>query len=198
MKTLTSKLFGFALITAIVLSSCNTTIEVAKRQHRKGYHIAFNKKDSKNSITNIQEEQNTPVGKTTSEGETTAAIETPKENKTIAPIAKTETSVAPSENIKTTQKKVKKPSFAKTYKAIKKAKKEIQNIVSKKGDFQTASYDDTDTESLLLLILAILLPPLAVYLVRDLGVEFWISVILTLLFWLPGIIYAILVVLGEI
>ena len=57
---------------------------------------------------------------------------------------------------------------------------------------------DTDTNTLLLVILAILLPPLAVYLHEgEINNRFWISLILTLLGWLPGIIYALVVILGN-
>jgi uncharacterized membrane protein YqaE (UPF0057 family) len=44
-------------------------------------------------------------------------------------------------------------------------------------------------------IAAILLPPLGIFLARGLGLEFWIGVALTILFWLPGILYALAVVL---
>ncbi|HPD54609.1 MAG TPA: YqaE/Pmp3 family membrane protein [Bacteroidia bacterium] len=46
----------------------------------------------------------------------------------------------------------------------------------------------------LLIVLCILLPPLAVFLKFGIGTEFWISLILTLIFWLPGVIYALIVV----
>ncbi|MBU0486718.1 MAG: YqaE/Pmp3 family membrane protein [Bacteroidetes bacterium] len=52
-------------------------------------------------------------------------------------------------------------------------------------------------EGLLLLILAIFIPPLAVYLAVDICDAFWINIILTLLFLLPGIIHAIYVILNE-
>jgi uncharacterized membrane protein YqaE (UPF0057 family) len=56
-----------------------------------------------------------------------------------------------------------------------------------------------DERTLLLVILAILLPPLAVYLHQgEINSKFWISLILTLIFWLPGMIYSLLVVLGEV
>ena len=58
--------------------------------------------------------------------------------------------------------------------------------------------DNTDVGFLLLVILAIILPPVAVYLVRGLDVHFWLSILLTLLFWLPGVIHALLVVFGAI
>ncbi|RYF79670.1 MAG: YqaE/Pmp3 family membrane protein [Chitinophagaceae bacterium] len=48
----------------------------------------------------------------------------------------------------------------------------------------------------MLVILAILLPPLAVYLHEGTtNTRFWISLLLTLLLWLPGVIYALIVVL---
>lgn len=57
--------------------------------------------------------------------------------------------------------------------------------------------DDVNTNTLLLAILAILLPPLAVGLHEHaLNGKFWLSVLLTLLFWLPGVIYALFVVLS--
>ena len=56
--------------------------------------------------------------------------------------------------------------------------------------------DDTSTNTLLLVILAILLPPLAVYLHENaINGKFWLSILLTLLFWIPGVIYALIVVL---
>ncbi|NP_001316492.1 protein RARE-COLD-INDUCIBLE 2A-like [Solanum lycopersicum] len=41
------------------------------------------------------------------------------------------------------------------------------------------------------ILLAIILPPLGVFLKFNCQVEFWICVLLTLFGWLPGIIYAI-------
>ncbi len=50
----------------------------------------------------------------------------------------------------------------------------------------------------LLIVLAILLPPLAVYLhQQEINNKFWISLVLTLLFWLPGVVYALVVVLDA-
>lgn len=58
---------------------------------------------------------------------------------------------------------------------------------------------DTDTSMVLLVILAILLPPLAVYLKEgEINSRFWISLILTLLFWIPGVIFAMLIVFDAI
>lgn len=58
-----------------------------------------------------------------------------------------------------------------------------------------ASVTQQFTDQLLLVILAILLPPLAVFLLLGFGNEFWLDVILTILGWLPGIIYALILIL---
>jgi uncharacterized membrane protein YqaE (UPF0057 family) len=61
-----------------------------------------------------------------------------------------------------------------------------------------AAQAEPSTNTVLLVILAILLPPLAVYLHQGaINTKFWISLVLTLLFWIPGVIYALLVVLGA-
>ena len=50
----------------------------------------------------------------------------------------------------------------------------------------------------LAIIFAILIPPLGVYLYQNaITTKFWISLVLTLLFWLPGAIYSLLVVTGN-
>ncbi|GAA4339074.1 YqaE/Pmp3 family membrane protein [Flaviaesturariibacter amylovorans] len=47
-------------------------------------------------------------------------------------------------------------------------------------------------------IFAILVPPLGVYLHEgEINNRFWISLILTLLFFIPGMIYALVIVLGD-
>lgn len=47
------------------------------------------------------------------------------------------------------------------------------------------------------IVAAALLPPLGIFLARGLGPEFWIGTLLTILFWIPGIIFALAVVLRR-
>ena len=44
---------------------------------------------------------------------------------------------------------------------------------------------------LVLIIIAILLPPLAAFLVVGLGTHFWINLVLTFVFFIPGVLHAI-------
>lgn len=46
------------------------------------------------------------------------------------------------------------------------------------------------------IIAAVLLPPLGVFLVAGLGRDFWIAMGLTTLFYLPGMAFALFIVLG--
>jgi uncharacterized membrane protein YqaE (UPF0057 family) len=55
-----------------------------------------------------------------------------------------------------------------------------------------------DGESILHIVLALLLPPVAVFLKKGVGKQLLISIVLTMLFFLPGSIYALLIVLGKI
>ncbi|KAK7315921.1 hypothetical protein VNO77_34503 [Canavalia gladiata] len=52
------------------------------------------------------------------------------------------------------------------------------------------------SETFLEVILAILLPPVGVFLRYGCGVEFWIDVALTVLGYIPGMIYAIYVLVA--
>jgi len=64
-----------------------------------------------------------------------------------------------------------------------------------KADKATKASGDAGVSTVLLAILAILLPPLAVYLHENaINTKFWISLLLYLLFWIPGVIYALFVI----
>jgi uncharacterized membrane protein YqaE (UPF0057 family) len=50
---------------------------------------------------------------------------------------------------------------------------------------------------LILIVVAILLPPLAVLLKKGIGMPLLINIVLTLLFYLPGLIHALMVVTKD-
>lgn len=77
---------------------------------------------------------------------------------------------------------------------IRAAKDELKQYKADKKAGNAAA----STNTLLLVILAILLPPLAVYLHEGvINTKFWVDLLLTLLFFIPGVIYALIVVLGN-
>ncbi len=90
----------------------------------------------------------------------------------------------------------------KEFNSISKAEKKerIKEVKSQLKEYKKAKKagKEPSTNTLLLVILAILLPPLAVYLHQgEINNKFWIALLLTLLFFLPGIIYALVVILGN-
>lgn len=198
MKNLRKKISIASIIAfGAILTSCSTTIEVAKKRHSKGYYVSISK-GNKNVKTkdvesnNVVERMNTSTAQVQVEKTTIQPLQS---EKTIT-VATAEKTTATNTTIDNSISEVKKPSLLTSLKSVKKLKKEFKKSNSVAADVSDSS---DDVNQLLLLILAILLPPLAVFLVKGIGTAFWISLILTLLlFWLPGVIHAILVVLGMI
>ncbi|CCC69526.1 hypothetical protein NCAS_0C05360 [Naumovozyma castellii] len=54
-----------------------------------------------------------------------------------------------------------------------------------------------DSQKIVAILLAIFLPPLGVFLQCGLGVEFWLDLVLTLLAFFPGMLYALYVTLTS-
>jgi uncharacterized membrane protein YqaE (UPF0057 family) len=52
----------------------------------------------------------------------------------------------------------------------------------------------TQPMDLLRILLAILLPPLGVFLQVGLGLQFWLNILLTLLGYIPGIVHAVWII----
>jgi uncharacterized membrane protein YqaE (UPF0057 family) len=50
---------------------------------------------------------------------------------------------------------------------------------------------------LILIIAAIFLPPLAVFLKKGIMPTFWLNLLLTFIFFIPGVVHALLVVTKE-
>ena len=60
-------------------------------------------------------------------------------------------------------------------------------------------YDEDEDRTVLLAVISIFIPFLAVYLKEgEITSRFWISLLLSLLFWVPGVVYALLVVFDMI
>jgi len=65
--------------------------------------------------------------------------------------------------------------------------------------FNKVSVNSNRVNDVVLIILGIFIPPLAVYLYEDsITTNFWVDLVLTLLIWLPGIIFAFLVMYNDV
>ncbi|MEL6670611.1 MAG: YqaE/Pmp3 family membrane protein [Bacteroidota bacterium] len=93
--------------------------------------------------------------------------------------------------------KAEKKALKKAEKAEKKAMKKQARKLFWQGLKNKIKADD---DKLIVILLAILIPPLGVYLYEDdITSKFWISLVLTiLLFWIVGAIYSLLVVTDNI
>jgi len=80
--------------------------------------------------------------------------------------------------------------------AIRKEKKKLRKSIKKevKEEIKMLKQQDASDDYVLMMVLAIIIPPLGVGLTYGITAEFWISLILTLIFWLPGAIYSAIVV----
>lgn len=80
-----------------------------------------------------------------------------------------------------------------------KARKTTRKEVKKNLKESIASFEEaSDVDLTLLIIITILIPPLGMFLHEgDITNRFWISLLLTLLFYIPGLIYTLIVILGE-
>jgi uncharacterized membrane protein YqaE (UPF0057 family) len=66
-----------------------------------------------------------------------------------------------------------------------------------KADKRAGKAEGT-TNTLLLVLIAILLAPLAVYLHEsEINNRFWIDILLWLLFYFPGLVYALIIILSR-
>lgn len=64
-------------------------------------------------------------------------------------------------------------------------------------DHQPLASTDTVPSDIIKIIIAIILPPLGVFLERGCGADFLINILLTILGWIPGIIHALYVTLST-
>ena len=76
--------------------------------------------------------------------------------------------------------------------ARKELKKEIKSTL--KREIKEAKEQGADDDYILMMVLAFLIPPLGIGLTYGITNEFWISLILTLLFWIPGAVYSLIMV----
>jgi len=206
----------------LILTSCNTTIEVAKRQHRKGYHVSIsNNKTEKGQVSETVAKSEIKAEKIELAVVDSPAVDSSKVEK-LYPSA-FETVVAsvdtPAVDSSKTEDKVfssmKKMTIAQKVKTVKQVRKQLKQM-KKQGGFTAAGDDDWEIDSdvmfVVMIILAIILPPLAVYLIKGKSTSFILNLLLLLvgigvgyallggLVWWAGLlalIHAILVVLGH-
>lgn len=189
------KLLGFVLSTVLIISSC----AIEKRMHQPGYHIAKKSNTKQYSAIDKQEDL-------TSTKNDVAKADLYKAKKTKKNQTEAHSKVEKTEEVEKTN------TQQASNKEEVKSKKVITNSENlfKKGEKLTTSHTGidgffsaqneklesstnslADTMTVLILILCFFLPPLAVWLMTEDIKKTLLSILLSILFWFPGVIYAL-------
>ena len=206
-KIIFSGLVGLALILGSCVSSNNVVSNglIQKRKYKKGFFfksntdlrvVRENAKEKNSVVVNgenieIYDGLSADISPSQDLNTSLALGKEIQATKDLIPLGMGEVS------IQTKLKETNSPQFISNTKTKNEVRTSSREKIEqrRKIDSNSTSADD---RLILLVILAILIPPLAVFLARGIGTEFWISLILTLLFYFPGMIYSLLVVLDVI
>jgi uncharacterized membrane protein YqaE (UPF0057 family) len=200
-------LFSVAFIMTLVLDSCS----VQKRYHRKGFTVNWNnasvKMKKNRKVLNSENTEETIVSNSEKKEKLANNYHANRTND-MAAIAAGNTPIAVgglniSEETMSSREKTTNTTFSskelanQNIKSTRKAAKKIIKVIKKEQ-----RNNDSNTDTVLLVILALVLPfigaPLAVYLYEGYWTErCTINVILSLLCGLPGLIHALVVILGN-
>lgn len=203
------KLLLLPFVAVLLLSSCSSKFGIAKRKYTKGYYFSVaknnpgDKKDANKAALANKNNKAVEAIHTVQVApalvlNTSTEIAIAKHSTPIQNLSKSSSALNPESQTVNAMKLTASASESKinAKSSIKPLLLDLKKIKNQMKSEKSAASDD---RTILLVILSILLPPLAVYLHQDaINTKFWISVILTLLFWFPGVIYALLVVLGAI
>lgn len=200
-------ILGAALITSCSSSSdLSESSFIKKRKYTKGFHVDFGKKhkvqQSAAAAMNSNETTSAPAPEVaTTSNRSASRNETERIHTAEVPTPLTEEmqdlpSAESSNSALTASTNADYGSVGNTEMDMRFLQKKSSSASS---PFIPAPSANAASEGpmILYLILAIIIPPLAVGLLYGIGREFWISLILTLLLLVPGIIYAVIKVLAH-
>ncbi len=209
-------LLSTGIVAALVVSSCSTSNDVVsngmfqKRKYNKGYHVS---RTGKNHTDNTDQKENLAVRENTENTVSelparrlAATVTSEKTYNTVPMSVSTKaTDAQPTEVITPASNNTVRAFSAEEQTTTETAAAEkahnqahAQTITPKKEQQKSSESGSAIINLVLLIILAILLPPLAVGIATDWAIgPLLLSIVLTLLFFLPGVIYALIVVLNA-
>ena len=208
MRNSTLSILSVALI-ALILGSCSTSSDLTdtsvlkKRRYMKGYQVNIkgnNIEKKTNSITAEMESVETkPLQAMKTDNMAQASLSTDLTEADLAPNPIIPAASEPMKNTKADRKMKTSPKITQIesnensskHRASKKYRSNSNLVVP------TAAVASGGESLVLYIILGIILPPLAVGLLYGIGTEFWISLVLTIIFWIPGMIYALIKVFQK-
>jgi uncharacterized membrane protein YqaE (UPF0057 family) len=196
LSNLTS-ILAISLIGAFALSSCSSErgLTVEKRKYRGGYHVQWHGK-SKHKTTDEVTVENKAQTPTLMEALEPAQLEANINNRISVNVCEQPefimTQDASEDNEMNEAVLSAAPVMSK--KEFKKFKKDVRATLKEELNSSSTSMVADDLPDWLIAVFCIILPPLAVGLRLGIGTDFWINILLTLLFWLPGVIHAFVVI----
>ena len=191
MKKLSFKIPFIAILSLVfALTSCNTSLEVVKRKHRKGYHVSLsNNQNQKSQVFETSYKDLNAKSSIQFTDIDSPAVDTLEVDELLPLKYKSDIAASDSPSLDTTKQLNFKPSnnrlkLAQKIKTVKRIKNKVKQLKHQNGVKAAADDDiDSDIMFLLLLILAIILPPATVYLIK--GRDSF-SFKLNLVLWLIG------------
>jgi uncharacterized membrane protein YqaE (UPF0057 family) len=186
-------------VTGILFSSCGnlSKLSITKRHYRSGYYVDFSKKNNtttNSSVASLPARVKHQTIKT-------------ERIKAVSSIAGTTTIVNPERRgiLQYNKSNLKKKGLINKTASTSSNQTSVETTVvannSNKGDENNSSSDDVevrvdaDVSFVVIVLCAIFIPPLGVALMYGIHLYFWVDLILTLLFFIPGMIFALIVVL---
>lgn len=200
------KLFNLSaiiIIASMLFTSCSkqTSLTLTKRLYRKGYYVNFG--IAENNKQNTIDTKAAPIAKLNPIENSPILLANNTSVENLQKLAEKQNSepVIVSEN-----KPVKQTHISKL---INKAKTFNNNLINSANNVQLVKHNTASKnaqkgnsdklhggpEDILILLFCIFIPPIGVFLLRGLDTEFWLDLLLTILFFFPGMIYAIIVFL---
>lgn len=187
----------FLLVTLFVVSSCS----IEKRVHRSGYHISWKNSQSNHQksdkeqllvVDHVSQEENQDVEKMSKLKTKELRYETSK--KELVPEGRTKIIAVNNESQSDNESN---NIFINTFNdsetaLVNEALETVNNPEVQFNSERSNTGNGTQDEVMfiLLVLLCLIIPPLAVYLItEDLKLTL-ISLVLTILFWIPGVIFA--------
>lgn len=185
------------MVCAILFSSCSSKFGLMKRRYTKGYHVEIAKHHKHKQASSKEDRQHKAVIK--QQNSENVRVYAPAGAENIQHSEKsTVLASAPVQIPAQTHKKNTRLSASRTpiHEQPSTVRSLPDNFVAEKNTWRldTGNRSAEGVNEVLLLILCILLPPVAVFLFHGaLTTDFWVSLLLTILFFLPGIVFALLV-----
>ncbi len=187
---------------AILASSASQaqSITITKRHYTGGYYVDFVSKKKAETKTTPAQSVKQNIASVNAAPISTIPLATAEAPEQMTMVAVNNTTIK-TEKIN----KHVKPNYSVAAKSINTetgiaANNNYNSTSSADGNLNTriaaSTSNDAGVSLLIIVIITIFIPPLGVALVRGIHIEFWLDLILTLCFFIPGLIYGLIVVLS--